>query len=125
MLIKKRDGTPVEFERHKIVEAIEKANREVDANARINSYLIEAISLDIEQEYQTFPEIGSVEDIQDMVEKSLIRYGAALVAVTYIKYRYRRELVRQSNTTDESIKELLDGNNEYWNRENSNKNSSP
>lgn len=71
-----------------------------------------------------YPE-GSVgvEDIQDWIEEYLMRSDRLDVAKAYIKYRYKREMVRQSNTTDKSIKELLEGNNEYWNNENSNKNA--
>ena len=49
--------------------------------------------------------------------------GKYALAKKYITYRYTRELVRKSNTTDLAIKELIDGENEYWNTENSNKNA--
>ena len=64
-----------------------------------------------------------VEDIQDIIEKKLMSIGKYDLAKKYITYRYTRELVRKSNTTDLSIKELIDGENEYWNTENSNKNA--
>ena len=64
-----------------------------------------------------------VEDIQDIIEKRLMALGKYALAKQYITYRYTRELVRKSNTTDLSIKELINGENEYWNTENSNKNA--
>ena len=64
-----------------------------------------------------------VEDVQDIIETRLMEIGKYELAKTYIKYRYTRELVRRSNTTDKSIKELIDGESEYWNTENSNKNA--
>ena len=62
-----------------------------------------------------------VEDIQDIIEMKLMSIGKYELAKHYITYRYTRELVRRSNTTDQSIKELIDGESEYWNTENSNK----
>jgi len=64
-----------------------------------------------------------VEDIQDIIEMKLMSIGKYNLAKKYITYRYTRELVRKSNTTDLAIKELIDGESEYWNTENSNKNS--
>ena len=64
-----------------------------------------------------------VEDIQDIIEIKLMSIGKYALAKKYITYRYTRELVRKSNTTDLAIKELIDGENEYWNTENSNKNA--
>ena len=62
-----------------------------------------------------------VEDIQDIIEEKLMELGRYNLARKYITYRFTRSLVRQSNTTDHSIKELIDGDNEYWNTENSHK----
>ncbi len=64
-----------------------------------------------------------VEDIQDIIEQKLMEFDKYQLAKTYITYRYTRELVRKANTTDQSIKELIEGENEYWNNENSNKNA--
>jgi len=64
-----------------------------------------------------------VEDIQDLIEDYLMRSERRDVARAYIRYRYKKEMVRQSNTTDKSIRELLEGNSDYWNNENSNKNA--
>ena len=56
-----------------------------------------------------------VEDIQDIIEIRLMALGKYKLAKAYITYRYTRELVRRSNTTDLTIKELINGENEYWN----------
>ena len=64
-----------------------------------------------------------VEDIQDIIEEKLMEFDKYQLAKKYITYRYTRELVRKANTTDKTIKELIEGENEYWNSENSNKNA--
>lgn len=121
MKIIKRNGTEVDFDSLKIVAAIEKANAEVDQYARISKHLINAIAEDITADCQTMSQTPSVEDVQDMVEIYLIKYGAAVVARKYITYRHKRELLRRANTTDKAIKELIEGESEYWNTENANK----
>lgn len=121
MKIIKRNGAEVDFDINKILVAISKANVEVDENARISKHLMNAIAEDIQADCQDMPETPTVEQIQDMVENYLIKYGAAVVAREYIVYRHKRELIRRANTTDKAIKELIEGTNEYWNTENSNK----
>ena len=121
MLIIKRDGSEVQFDREKIVTAISKANKEVPESARMSVHLIRAIAEDIEADCKEFPTSPTVEDVQDMVENYLIKYGAAVVARVYITYRHKRELLRKANTTDKQIHELIQGDSEYWNSENSNK----
>lgn len=121
MLIIKRDGSEVQFDREKIVVAISKANKEVPESARMSIHLIRAIAEDIEADCKEFPTSPTVEDVQDMVENYLIKYGAAVVARVYITYRHKRELLRKANTTDKQIHELIQGDSEYWNSENSNK----
>lgn len=120
MEVIKRDDTVVEFNPTKIRVAIEKANEEVDENKKAtNTEITEIISyikeLDKEQIH--------VEEIQDIVENLLMEFGKYELSKKYIVYRYKRELVRKSNTTDDSIREILDGNSEYWSTENSNKNA--
>lgn len=118
----KRDGTKVKFERAKIGKAILKAYNEVYSDTSdINAELASDICTDVCRKLETMSEF-SVEDIQDIVETTLMDYDRN-VAKAYIKYRYKRSLVRQSNTTDKSILELIDGVNDYWNNENSNKNA--
>ena len=118
MKVIKRDGHMVEYMPSKIEEAIEKANAEVEEEDRASSVQIKNIIKYIER-------LGKkrilVEDIQDIIEMKLMNIGKYELAKRYITYRYTRELVRRSNTTDQSIKELIDGESEYWNTENSNK----
>ena len=118
MKIIKRDGHMVDYCPAKIEEAIEKANLEVEEEDRASSIQIKNIIKYIER-------LGKkrilVEDIQDIIEMKLMSIGKYELAKHYITYRYTRELIRRSNTTDQSIKELIDGESEYWNTENSNK----
>ena len=120
MKVIKRDGHMVDYCPAKIEEAIEKANLEVEEEEKASSVQIKNIIKYIER-------LGKkrilVEDIQDIIEMKLMSIGKYELAKRYITYRYTRELVRRSNTTDQSIKELIDGENEYWNTENSNKNA--
>ena len=121
MKVKKRNGSIVEFDKDKVVESVRKAFVEVDgeltASARQKSNAIASYIANSETD------IIDVEEIQDSVEDLLMASKRKDVARKYIRYRYQRELVRQSNTTDQSIKELIDGNSDYWNTENSNKNA--
>ena len=120
MKIVKRDGKFVDYEPEKIENAIKKANKEVAEEERVSDTQIKNIIKHIEslKKKRMF-----VEDIQDIIEKRLMALGKYELAKTYITYRYTRELVRKSNTTDRTIKELIDGESEYWNTENSNKNA--
>lgn len=121
-IVIKRDGTKVKFERAKIGKAILKAYNEVYPDTLdINAELASDICCDVCRKLEAMAEI-SVEDIQDIVETTLMDYDRN-VAKAYITYRYKRSLVRQSNTTDKSILELIDGVNDYWNNGNSNKNA--
>ncbi len=120
MKIVKRDGHIVEYVPSKIEIAIEKANKEVSEEDRVSDIQIKNIIKYIEGLNK---KRILVEDIQDIIEKRLMALGKYALAKQYITYRYTRELVRKSNTTDLSIKELINGENEYWNTENSNKNA--
>lgn len=122
MKIIKRNGVEVDFDNSKIIVAISKANAEVSEHSRISEHLIRAIAEDIATECTRMPQTPTVEDIQDMVETYLIKYGAAVVARAYITYRYKRELIRKSNTTDNAILSLIDMTNEEAKAENANKN---
>ena len=88
----------------------------------MNPYQIEAIADTIAEQVQETPHAVNVEDIQDMVETSIMEMRGYEVAQKYVRYRYRRELKRKSNTTDNGILALLDHINEEVNQENSNKN---
>lgn len=120
MKIIKRDGHIVDYKPEKIEIAIEKANNEVDEPDKVSYEEIQGIIRYIEK-------LGKkrilVEDIQDIIEEKLMALGKYKLAKKYITYRYKRELVRKANTTDLAIKELIEGENDYWNTENSNKNA--
>ena len=120
MKIVKRDGTIVDYDREKIRTAIQKANAEVKGREKISKEGINEIIKYIED---LDKKRMLVEDIQDIIEEKLMEMGKYLLAKKYITYRYTRELVRKANTTDQTIKELIDGESEYWNTENSNKNA--
>ncbi len=120
MKIIKRDGTIVEYDAEKIKIAIGKANNEVASKEKVTKDEIEQIIKYIEDLRKSRM---LVEDIQDIIEEKLMEMGKYALAKTYITYRYTRALVRKANTTDQSIKELIDGESEYWNTENSNKNA--
>ena len=120
MQVIKRDGKIVDFDRSKIRTAIEKANKEVKPEERASKEEINEIINHIEE---LDKKRILVEDIQDIIEEQLMSFGKYALSKKYITYRYTRALVRKSNTTDQSIKELIEGENEYWNNENSNKNA--
>ncbi|MBR4496499.1 MAG: anaerobic ribonucleoside-triphosphate reductase [Acholeplasmatales bacterium] len=120
MKIVKRDGHIVDYDKSKIEIAIEKANNEVNDDEKISKEQITQIIKYIEGLKK---KRILVEDIQDIIEQKLMEYDKYALAKIYITYRYTRELVRKANTTDQTIKELIEGENEYWNNENSNKNA--
>ena len=120
MKVIKRDGHVVDFCPDKIEAAIEKANAEVDEDKRVSPIQIRNIIKYVESRDK---KRILVEDIQDIIEVKLMGMQKYEVAKKYITYRYRRELVRKSTTTDQTIRELIDGQSEYWNTENSNKNA--
>lgn len=120
MKIVKRDGHIVDYDPSKIETAIKKANMEVKSKER-------ATQDDINGIIQYIEDLNKrrilVEDIQDIIEEKLMELDKYQLAKKYITYRYTRELVRKANTTDQTIKELIEGESEYWNNENSNKNA--
>ena len=119
--IVKRDGRKEEYNSGKIKDAMVKAFMEVDGN--IDSVALEIINTIVSDiTNNEIHETISVEEIQDIVENELMQSQRKNVAKAYITYRYKRQLVRESNTTDKDIKELIDGESAYWNDENSNKN---
>ena len=120
MKVIKRDGTSVEFDDEKIRVAIGKANTEVSRKDKATKEEIEEIVTYVRELRKNRI---LVEDIQDIIEEKLMELGRYNLARKYITYRYTRALVRKANTTDQSIKELIDGESEYWNGENSNKNA--
>ena len=120
MKIVKRDGHIVDYDPEKIRIAIGKANEEVRGKEKATKEEIKEI---IEYIEDLNKKRILVEDIQDIIEQKLMELDKYKLAKKYITYRYTRELVRKANTTDQTIKELIEGENEYWNNENSNKNA--
>ena len=122
MKLIKRDGSEEIFDREKIAAAIGKANDAVDEDERITKGKINKIALNVEGKCDKLGRAVSVEEVQDMVENELMRSGAFILARAYITYRYKRALVRRTNTTDDQILSLIECNNEEVKQENSNKN---
>lgn len=120
MKVIKRDGRRVEYDRNKIVVAIQKANDEVEAHEKVTEEKIYNIIASIEN--RGFDEM-QVEDIQDIIEQKLMAEKKYVLAKTYIIYRYTREMVRKANTTDDSIMSLIQNSNKDVMEENSNKNA--
>ena len=118
----KRNGEEVKFDLTKIMNAVRAANNEIDKLHQLNEYQIIAIAEKIAQMVQGSTHAVHVEDIQDMVETGIMEMRGYEVAQKYVRYRYKRELKRKSNTTDNGILSLLDNINEEVNQENSNKN---
>ena len=120
MKVIKRDGKKVDFDPNKIVVAISKANREVIGNEKASiqniNYIVEAI------EKLGLNEIG-IEKIQDQIERKLMELGKYELAKRYMLYREKRSIIRQTNTTDESILSLIRNTNKEVSKENSNKNA--
>lgn len=119
MEVIKRDGRKVLFDKEKIYGAILKAFEEVDGEISSES---KRKATNICNHIESLNKDLTVEEIQDIVEEQLMKSARKDVARAYIRFRYKKEMVRISNTTDKSIFELLNGNSEYWNKENSNKN---
>ena len=122
MKIIKRNGTEVDFDIQKINTAVTKANAAADEKVRLTPLQIQRISERVEVACEEMGRSPSVEEIQDLVEKSIMAHGAFEVAKEYITYRYTRSLLRQSNTTDDRILSLIECNNEEVKQENANKN---
>ena len=121
MKIIKRDGRKVEFDQSKIKDAILKAFKSVDGEisdyAKIKSEKIAEYIQQISEEKEL-----TIDDIQNLVEKGLMSTKRKDVAKAYISYRQERDRLR-GNLIDKTIKEIVEGENEYWNTENSNKNA--
>lgn len=122
MKVIKRDGREVDFDRARIVKAIQAAADEVETSDRPTYSYIEIMATTIENMCKSFPHAPHVEDIQDMVEDLLLKSLNFEVAKRYIRYRHERNLRRRKNTTDDRILSLIDYDNEEVKQENSNKN---
>ena len=122
MKVIKRNGEEVPFDLSKIINAVSAANMEIGPLYRLNEYQIQAIADNVAGKIELMPHIAHVEDIQDLVETGIMEMRGYEVAQKYVRYRYKRELTRKSNTTDNGILALIDHINETVNQENSNKN---
>ena len=118
----KRSGEEVDCDLHKIVNAINAANEETDKLHQMNPYQIKAVAENVADKIAGMTHAIHVEDIQDIVETSIMEMRGYEVAQKYVRYRYKRELSRKSNTTDNGILALIDQLNEEVKQENSNKN---
>ena len=122
MKIIRRSGVEDEFDQGKIEAAIKKANNSVPDSERMDEKAIRLIVDEVIKECNGLKHSPSVEEVQDMVENHIMGQHAFNVARNYITYRYKRAMVRKSNSTDEQILSLLECNNEEVKQENSNKN---
>ncbi|MCH5333520.1 MAG: anaerobic ribonucleoside-triphosphate reductase [Agathobacter sp.] len=122
MKIIKRSGTEALFDGTKIIAAVKAANDSVIDYEKLTEEQIREIADNVEVACGNMKRSASVEEIQDMVENQIMNHRAFTVARNYITYRYKRALVRKSNSTDEQILSLLECNNEEVKQENSNKN---
>ena len=122
MKLIKRSGSEEVFRTEKISAAISKANDAVDEADRISDEAVLRIARRVSESCEKLRRAVTVEEVQDMVEHEIMREGAYTLAKAYITYRYKRALVRKSNTTDDKILSLIECNNEEVKQENSNKN---
>lgn len=120
LFVVKRDGRKVPFDKNKIKLAVLKAFLEIDGDE--TSYAKEK-AREIANYVESLNKDMDVEEIQDIVVNKLMASSRKDVAASYVEYRYRRKLLRESNTTDKTILELISGTSDYWNSENSNKNA--
>ncbi len=118
----KRNGEEVPFDAIKIINAIFAANKEVDILHQLSEHQINAVAENITKYAMQQKHALHVEDIQDLVETSIMEMRGYEVAQKYVRYRYKRELARKSNTMDGTILALINNSNEEVKQENSNKN---
>ena len=112
----KRNGEEVAFHLSKIENAIAAANKEVDRLHQMNDYQVKAVAENVTKQIEAMTHAVHVEDIQDMVETGIMEMRGYEVAQKYVRYRYKRELTRKSNTTDNGILALIDNINEEVNQ---------
>ena len=122
MKIIKRSGQEVEFDIGKIENAIRKASQAVDYKNALSEGRIKLIAEEVAGVCAARDRAMTVEEVQDVVENKIMEMGSHEIAKKYIVYRYKRQLARKANTTDEQILSLIECNNEDVKQENSNKN---
>lgn len=120
--IKKRNGILVPFDKQRIISAINKAFIEVDGEL-YEDETAKDIADEIQYTVKNSPIIVTVETLQDWIEDYLMQSERRDVAKAYVRYRYKREIMRQTEKTYDGILELVDLNNQELKDENSNKNA--
>ena len=118
----KRSGQEVEFDKAKIIKAISQANQEIVKSKQLGPRKIKQLADIVEEKCSEYKRAIKVEDINDLIEDELIARNYNDLVRAFIKYRYNKELVRKSNTTDDSILSLINLANEELKQENANKN---
>jgi ribonucleoside-triphosphate reductase len=118
----KRDGREVEFDKAKIIKAISQANQEIVKSKQLGPRKIKQLADIVEEKCSVYKRAIKVEDINDLIEDELISRNYNDLVRAFIKYRYNKELVRKSNTTDDTILSLINLANEELKQENANKN---
>ena len=122
MHIIKRNGKEVAYDKNKIIAAVEKANQQAQAGNRLLKSQIRVVEEKVFNKLKKLDHEAGVEEIQDYVIEAIQQEGGFQVATLYTVYRYQRDLVRKSNTTDDRILTLVEYDNEEVKEENSNKN---
>lgn len=122
MKVLKRNGKEVQFDVQKIINAVNKANKEAPPNEQMIPEQIQVIGALATAEIEKLGHTPTIENIQDIVIAQIMKQQAYTVARLYTEYRFRRELARKKNTTDDAILSLIDYENEEVKQENSNKN---
>ena len=122
MKIIKRNGAEEVFDIDKIIHAVKRANKEVASLDKLSDDAIRDVAMHVEHTCLNMSHCPNVEEIQDLVENQIMNRQAFALARTYITYRFRRALVRKSNSTDDQILSLIECDNEEVKQENSNKN---
>ena len=121
-IIIKRNGQQMPYDSDKIYTAIKKANASVEEGERLDEEQLQKVSRQVDRQCRQFDRALNVEEIQDIVEKQLMKNNYYQLAKKYVTYRYIRNLNRKKNTIDDKILSLTEGNNEEVKQENSNKN---
>ena len=122
MNVLKRNGAEVPFDVTKIRIAVSKANETVPIAEQLSIDEVNNIGDAVYQKLSGLNRTSQIEEVQDAVIREIMKAGAYSVAQCYIEYRYKRALVRKSNTTDDKIMALCSGSSEEAKQENSNKN---
>ena len=116
----KRDGRKQKYDREKLKTSILRAFKSVDGE--ISSYAVDKANKAVEYIDKNYTGPIQTDELGKIVAHHLMSLKNKEYAEQYIATRNARQLYR-GNVTDASVLELLEGNNEYWNSENSNKNA--